>query len=95
MGQAEIVKERLKNGIADLELTRRAYRFHYPFPPHDVVDYYRQYFGPIKLAFAALDVPTGTGLHRELGRLWTRRNLADNGETTVDAELLEVIAVRE
>ena len=94
-GQEETVKERLNNGIADLKLTRRAYRFHYPFPPHDVVDYYREYFGPINVAFAALDVHTGSGLHSELECLWARHNLADNGETTVDAELLEVIALRE
>lgn len=92
-GQEDVVRERFKDGIADLKLARRAYRFHYPFAPQGVVDYYREYFGPINLAFATLDAEGAKDLRRELERLWARYNQASNGDTTVDAELLEVVAV--
>lgn len=94
-GREDIVRQRLDAGIAELTLSRRSYRFHYPFSPKAVVEYYRQYFGPINRAFAVLDRADSRGLHDDLERLWTKHNLAGNGETLVDAEILEVIAVCE
>ena len=35
-GREETVRERLRDGIAELRLTRRMYPFKYPFPPSDV-----------------------------------------------------------
>jgi SAM-dependent methyltransferase len=94
-GQEDIVRQRLHAGVADLKLTRRTYRFHYPFSPFNVVEYYREYFGPINCAFGALDEEARKGLHHDLEQLWKQHNVATNGDTTVDAEILEVIAVIE
>lgn len=94
-GQEEVVKERLRHGIARLELTRRMYHFYYPFSPYNVVEYYRKYFGPINRAFAILDQEGRTKLHRDLELLWVKHNVATNGDTEVNAEILEVVAVRE
>lgn len=93
-GVEDIVRERLKEGIADLRLARRLYDFDYPFAPSRVVAFYRTYFGPIKRAFAALDEDGQAALHDDLERLWATHNSAGNGSTHVAAELLEVVAVR-
>lgn len=94
-GSEEIVRERLKDGIVDLQLTQRDYAFRYPFPPTDVVEYYRTYFGPTNRAFAALDENGQAALQQDLVALWTANNLSSNGSTYLEAGILEVVAVRQ
>ena len=94
-GDEEIVRGRLQEGIAELHLTRRPIRFHYPFSPAEVVEYFRQFFGPTQFAFAALDSDGQAALRRDLEQLWSEHNRADDGTTDVESEYLEVIAVRQ
>ena len=94
-GSEDIVRERLKDGVSDLQLTKRDYAFRYPFPPCDVVEYYRTYFGPTNRAFAALDESGQAALQQDLEELWTTNNLSTNGSTYLEAEILEVVAVRQ
>jgi SAM-dependent methyltransferase len=93
-GNEEIVRERLGDGIADLKLTRRNYAFRYPFPPADVAEYYLTYFGPTNRAHAALDESGQKALRKSLVELWASNNLSSNGSTYLEAEILEVVAVR-
>jgi ubiquinone/menaquinone biosynthesis C-methylase UbiE len=93
-GEEATVRERLSDGVADLRLTKRMYPFSYSFPPPEVVDYYRTYYGPTIRAFAALDAAGKAALHNHLEQLWTAHNRATDGTTYVDAEILEVIAFR-
>ena len=73
---------------------RRNYTFSYPFPPADVVEFFRLYYGPTHLAFASLDPAGGESLRQELEALWSSQNRGGLGSTTVFAEHLEVIGVR-
>ncbi len=93
-GDETTVRERLGKGLAELELVRRDYTFSYPFPPSEVVEFFRLYYGPINRAFAALDVGGSERLRQELEALWSAHNRAAIGCTTVFAEYLEVIGVR-
>jgi ubiquinone/menaquinone biosynthesis C-methylase UbiE len=94
-GNEETVRTRFSQaGISDLRLTRRLIEFHYPFPPKDVVEHFRQFFGPTQFAFAALDTEGQAALRKDLEELWTEYNRADDGTTNVESEYLEVIAVR-
>jgi SAM-dependent methyltransferase len=93
-GDEESVRQRLQEGIAELHLTRRPIIFHYPFSPAEVVEYFRQFFGPTKTAFDALDDKSQAALRNDLEQLWTEHNRADDGTTEVESEYLEVIAVR-
>lgn len=93
-GDEEIVRGRLREGIAELHLTRRPIRFLYPFSPADVVEYFRQFFGPTQFAFTALDGDGQAALRRDLEQLWSEHNRATDGTTDVESEYLEVIAVR-
>lgn len=94
-GDEETVRTRFSQaGISDLRLTRRPIEIHYPFSPAEVVDYFRQFFGPTQFAFAALDADGQAALRKDLEELWTEYNRADDGTTDVESEYLEVIAVR-
>jgi hypothetical protein len=67
---------------------------HYPFPPAEVVEFYRVYYGPTNRAFAALDAAAQGELRRDLEQLWESNNRASDGTTRVEAEYLEVRATR-
>ena len=94
-GDEETVRERLRDGIADLQLTRQMCQFKYPFPPAEVVEFFRLYYGPTQRAFAALDADGQTALRSDLERLWIEHNQATDNTTLGDGEYLEVVATRE
>ena len=94
-GDAATVGQRLHDGFSKLETNERLLTFKFPFPPADVVEHFRNYFGPIQKAFGALDESGQAALRRDLEQLWTENNRATDGTTRGDAQYLEVIAVRE
>lgn len=93
-GHEATVRERLRDGIAGLRLTPRHYHFDYPFSPAAVVDFFRQHYGPMTRAFLALDAEEREELRNELVRLWSDHNEAGGDATRIQAEYLEVIALR-
>jgi hypothetical protein len=93
-GVEATVRERLNEGISKLETNQRNITFTFPFPPAEVVEHFRNYFGPTQKAFGALDESGQAALRRDLERLWTGNNQATDGTTFCEAEYLEVIAVR-
>ncbi|MDX2251763.1 MAG: class I SAM-dependent methyltransferase [Nitrospira sp.] len=93
-GDEPTVRERLGHGLSQLNMTRRQYVFSYPFSPSEVVEFFRQYYGPTNRAFASLDDEGQTQLRQELEMLWTAHNRAGADCTTVFAEYLEVIGIR-
>ena len=93
-GDETVVRERLGHGVCNLKMTRRHYNFTYPFPPAEVVEFFRQYYGPTNRAFASLDEDSAKRLRNELEGLWSEHNRAGDELTVVQAEYLEVIATR-
>lgn len=95
-GDPETVAKRLGGGAAKLEMTHRTFTFQYPFPPREVVAFYRRYFGRTQASFNALagDERAQHALESALIELWRSHNRASDGATTVDSEYLEVIATR-
>ena len=94
-GDEEIVRERFRGGFFDVKCTPRFYQFEYPFPPEDVVRFFRDTYGPMAQAFASLDTQGQQKLEKELVELWTSHNRAEGNGTLVDSEYLEVIAIRQ
>ena len=90
-GDERVVRERMRDGILALTCTKRMYAFVYPFPPADVVEFFRKHYGPMARAFEAAGA---SGLRDELVALWSVANTGLNGTTHVEAEYLEVVAVR-
>jgi len=94
-GDEGVVRERFGAGVSDLRLTRAVYRFEYPFGPAQVVELFREYYGPATRAFATLGEADQTALRGELLQLWSTHNTATaTGRTTVEAEYLEVVGTR-
>lgn len=75
-GDEATVRMRLSEGISELRLTLRAYRFDYPFAPEEVVAFFRANYGPMTRAFASLDAKVQQSLRSTLVRLWTEYNLS-------------------
>jgi SAM-dependent methyltransferase len=93
-GDDATVRERLQDGVTKLDTTKRMYPMRYPFSPAEVVEFFRVYYGPTHRAFAALDDAGQAALREELEQLWSGNNRASDGSTDVQAEYLEVLAIR-
>ena len=92
-GAEDSVRERLGAGCESLTLSRRVITFEYPVPPEQVVTEFRLWYGPTLGAFASLDDQGRESLRRDLERLWTEHNRADDGTTRVESEYLEVVGL--
>jgi SAM-dependent methyltransferase len=94
-GDEAVVRERFGTSVSDLRMMRIAYGFDYPFPPAEVVEFFKNNYGPTTRAFAALGEAERSTLRSELVELWTSYNTScDLSRTQVKAEYLEVVAVR-
>jgi hypothetical protein len=93
-GDEAVLRDRLRQGTTHIRCALRTYRLAYPFPPDQVVDFFRAHYGPMTLAFASLDANAQANLRSDLVRLWSTHNRSANA-TDVAAEYLEVIATRE
>lgn len=93
-GTEHAVRERFGNGVSELSLTRKNARIDYPFPPKEVVQFFRQYFGPTQMTFSKLDEKGKAELAAQMEALWEKHNASPNGGTKVEAEYLDVRATR-
>ena len=93
-GNEQTVRERFANGISKLSMTRHNALFDYPCSPKQVVEFFRQYFGPTQAAFSRLDQQGQSELASRLEALWTEHNTARDGHTRIEAEYLDVRAIR-
>ena len=69
-------------------------QFNFSFGPNEVVELFRKYYGPTKRAFEALDSEGQAALRSDLEQLWAEHNQTTGNATLVDAEYLEVLALR-
>jgi len=93
-GVEQTVRERFGEDISKLETKLQNVRWVFPFSPADVVEHFRLYYGPAQKAFGGLDENARAALRRDLEELWAANNQATDGTTAVDAEYLEVVAVK-
>jgi len=56
--------------------------------------FFRQLFGPTQVTFSRLDTQGRSDLASRLESLWAERNTATDGTTRVEAEYLDVRAIR-
>jgi SAM-dependent methyltransferase len=93
-GDEAEVRALLGSGASSLELVRRNAVLNFPFPPSEVVRFFRLYHGPANRAFSSLNRAGRLSLQAEMEELWSTHNLAQGGFTKVDAEWLEVVVKR-
>ena len=93
-GDEAVVRQRLGQGAREIRSTRVMCDFRYPFPPAEVVQLFRQYFGPTQAAFSRLDEKGQAAMAADLEAHWAAHNQAKDGTTFILAEYLEVHATR-
>jgi SAM-dependent methyltransferase len=94
-GDEAVASLRLKsNGVKVESMQRRIILFDYPFPPREVVQFFRDYFGPTRVAFSRMDEARQTEYRDDLEKLWSEHNQARSGKTLIQNEYLEVIGTR-
>jgi ubiquinone/menaquinone biosynthesis C-methylase UbiE len=94
-GDEDLVKERLGKYCSKITTNKRMLDMRFPFPPTEVVTFFREYFGPTQMAFSRLDANGQAALAADLEKLWQENNQGSAGETQTSAEFLEVLAVRD
>ena len=94
-GDEAVARLRLSsNGVRVDTTQRRIILFDYPFPPRDVVQFFRDYFGPTKAAFSRLNEADQIAYRDDLEKLWSEHNQARSARTLIQNEYLEVIGTR-
>jgi hypothetical protein len=71
----------------------RNFVFRYKSPRH-WVEIFRNYYGPVLKAFAAVDPPAREALAADLDALLDRFNIAKDGTLVIPSEYLEVVLTR-
>jgi ubiquinone/menaquinone biosynthesis C-methylase UbiE len=93
-GDETSVRERFNEGIQELKLTKGMYpSWSYPFAVPEVVEFFRQNYGPMQRAFASLEPSNQDMLRHDLEGVFSAHNRATNGTTWLEGEYLEVMAV--
>ena len=95
-GNPAVATERLGEGFQYIETKLIPIDFEMAMPPNDVVELFRTYFGPTKMAFLRLDPSGQVALEADLRQLWSAANKAANPatDTLVCNEYLQVTATR-
>ncbi len=95
-GDEAIAKQRLGPYFTQVQTELISIKFALPMPPAEVVEFFRQYFGPTHMAFKRLDMAGQEALAAELESLWAEANTADEPtrHTLVRNEFLRVTGVR-
>jgi ubiquinone/menaquinone biosynthesis C-methylase UbiE len=92
-GTEERVRELFGDGISDLRVQRRVSR--QPFRSVDhYLDFFRSYFGPIKMAFERVGSDGEAALESDLRSQLEQANTASDGALVLEPEYLQVIASR-
>jgi SAM-dependent methyltransferase len=93
-GNEEVVRERFGSGV-DLKMQKRMVLFDLELSPEGAVDFFREYFGPTKVAFSRLDAEGQTRMRNDLIALWREHNIGDAQNVQIHSEYLEVHARRQ
>ena len=78
---------------ANITCVRRIFNFRYLSSAH-WIQMFRDYYGPVHKAFAALDSAQQAALERDIAALLDRLNVAGVHSLVVPAEYLEVVIVK-
>jgi ubiquinone/menaquinone biosynthesis C-methylase UbiE len=93
-GDESVVRERFSESDWDVSTTLRTLTFRYPFPPAATADLFRWAYGPTVRAFQTLDKNVQVRFAADLVEHWASHQKPGAENTEVDAEYLEVIAIR-
>ena len=83
----------LMGGDASIAATGRTFVFRYKSPEH-WIEIFRNYYGPVHKAFAAIDQHGRVALEKDLHALIDEFNIAEDGTVVIPSEYLEAIITK-
>lgn len=92
-GTEERVRELFGDGISGLEIERKASRQGFRSADH-YLDFFRTYFGPVKMAFERVGPDREGELESELRQLLAEGNTAGDRALVLEPDYLQVVATR-
>jgi len=92
-GTRERLVEMFGDTASSIEITPRMFNFRYLSPSH-FMDMFRDLYGPVHKAFAALDVDGQRELTKDIMSLVDEFNVATDGTMIVPAEYAEVVVTK-
>ena len=87
------IKEMFGPSAASIKTERRNFTFRYRSAEH-FLDVFKNYYGPMLNAFAALDAANQQGLQNDLMALIGRMNRAEDGTMVAPGEYLEIVITK-
>ena len=83
----------LFSAAASVRAESRHFTFRYRSPDH-FLEVFRNYYGPVLKAFAALDAKNQAGLASDIQSLMADYNVAEDGTLVIPSEYLEVVVTK-
>ena len=93
-GDDEVLHQRFDDATWRLSTTVRTLTFRYPHTPAGTAELFRKAYGPTVRVFEALDEDGRASFAAELAAHWSSHQRGSGATTKVQAEYLEVVAVR-
>jgi len=95
-GDDATVRQRLAHSFTNIHTELIPIDFDLPTNPAGAVAFFRQYFGPTKVAFSRLDEPGQAAFAADLEALWSSANTSPNPttHTLVPNQYLQITATR-
>jgi ubiquinone/menaquinone biosynthesis C-methylase UbiE len=87
------IKEMFEASAVSIRTEQRHFNFRYRSPEH-FLEIFKNYYGPMLKAFAALDAANQQGLRADLLALIGRINRAEDGTMIVPSEYLEIVILK-
>lgn len=92
-GKEDYLRQLFGSDAASIRAQPRIFNFRYASPAH-MIQVFRDYYGPVHKAFAALDPDGRQALEQELTALLERHNTAGDNSLVLPAEYLEAVIVK-
>lgn len=95
-GDETTMQQRLAEHFTDVRLTRKLYpQWHYPFDEHELIELFKNKFGPVKRAFEMASAEQSEKLYENLFQVYRNNSETHNGIMTITGgEYLDVVATR-
>jgi ubiquinone/menaquinone biosynthesis C-methylase UbiE len=92
-GTEERLRELFSDGVSELTVTDRQVNFRY-HSPEQWLAFFREYFGPMMMAFARVGEEGAEALERDLLDVMRKANRAGDEALVAPADYVQVVAVR-
>jgi ubiquinone/menaquinone biosynthesis C-methylase UbiE len=93
-GIESTVSERFSNYASDIEMKKKMVKWILPMNEHEVAEHFIKYFGPTNKLYELVNRDSRIKFKDELTELYTENNISKTNNVTIDAEYLEVKAVK-